>query len=242
MRWTITGSIRMTDARDFAGRTLVGAIMLGAAAAILFLAWPEIDLQVSALFADRSFAFGESLPVRQLRSAFNLLFIAGCVAAAFGLIVTLARRTPLFGWTMIEWFYFAGCLLIGPGLVANFVLKGHWGRARPIQTDAFGGPLTFTPPLILSDQCTSNCSFVAGEASSIFMLFLALAMLVPRHRTALMLSAIVLGCLAGTMRIIAGGHYLSDVVFAGVFMAVTASLLYLAIPRRMLQVRPGAEG
>jgi lipid A 4'-phosphatase len=37
----------------------------------------------------------------------------------------------------------------------------------------------------------------------------------------------VLGSLAGLVRIAQGGHFLSDVVFAGVFMAMTAALLQL---------------
>jgi lipid A 4'-phosphatase len=39
--------------------------------------------------------------------------------------------------------------------------------------------------------------------------------------------SVVLGSLAGLTRIAQGGHFLSDVVFAGVFMALTTACLQL---------------
>jgi hypothetical protein len=56
-------------------------------------------------------------------------------------------------------------IAIGPGLVANVVLKDNWGRARPHQIVEFGGTKRFSSAWALSDQCSKNCSFVSGDAS-----------------------------------------------------------------------------
>lgn len=228
-----------TDPSAFARRVIVAAIAVGVVAGAVFLAAPGIDLAVSGLFADDRFAHGASAPVRAVRSLFNLVFLAGCIAAAAGVIGAFVRGKPLLGWPPRRWVHFAACLAVGPGLVANLLFKGQWGRARPIQAEDFGGELIFTPPLLVSDQCVSNCSFVSGEAASIYMLFFALAFAMPGQRTRLMLAGIVLGSIAGAMRIVAGGHFLSDVIFAGVFMALTAALLQLAVERLPAYVRPG---
>jgi membrane-associated phospholipid phosphatase len=77
--------------------------------------------------------------------------------------------------------------------------------------------------MMVSDQCQTNCSFVAGEAASIFMLFFAIAFLARgRQRKMLLMAGIAAGLAAGMIRVAQGGHFLSDVVFAGVVMALVA--------------------
>ena len=120
------------------------------------------------------------------------------------------------------------CLLTGPLVVANIGLKDHWGRARPRDVIEFGGAKAYTPPFPPSDQCQYNCSFVSGEASSIFITFFAVALLVPVLRREMVLAGVALGALAGLTRIAQGGHFLSDVVFAGIIMAATAGVIRLA--------------
>lgn len=210
-------------------------IAFGIAAAILFIAFPDIDIYVSAFFTDATgkFHYGQALVIRFARESFNLLFAAYCVAAAAGLAGTLFLGRTLFGQGWREWLYLVLCAITGPGLVANLLFKNQWGRARPVQIEHFGGDLTFSPVLFLSDQCERNCSFVSGEASSIYLMFFALAMLLPSRRASLMLSGIVLGSAAGFIRIAAGGHFLGDVIFAGIFMALTTQILHaLLLSRR----------
>jgi dolichol-phosphate mannosyltransferase len=119
------------------------------------------------------------------------------------------------------------------------VFKENMGRARPRDIVEFGGTKTFTPPLVPSRECARNCSFISGEASSIYAAFFALALLIPQYRMGLLISGIAAGTLAGIVRIIQGAHFLSDVLFAGVFMAITVSLLHIAFiglwrdPRRI---------
>ena len=115
--------------------------------------------------------------------------------------------------------------LAGPGLVVNVFLKQHWGRPRPGSTDLFGGNLPFVPAGAWSDACPSNCSFVSGEAASVFWL-LCLVPLWPaasRGKAAIAIAAIA--CLTSGLRVAFGGHYLSDVVLGGLSSLVVFAAL-----------------
>ena len=110
-------------------------------------------------------------------------------------------------------------MALGPGLLANTVFKDHWGRARPAQIEAFGGSHHFTPAPLPAAQCARNCSFVSGHAALGFSL-VAFAFLLPpgrrRHRG--IAAALGFGALVGLVRIAQGGHFLSDVVYAGLLV------------------------
>jgi lipid A 4'-phosphatase len=109
-------------------------------------------------------------------------------------------------------------LALGPGLLANTILKDNWGRPRPIEVTEFGGPLKFLPWWDPRGPCPKNCSFVAGEPSGAFWT-LAPAALTPPHWRALAYgAALIFGAVVGLVRAAGGGHFISDVVFAGVFM------------------------
>jgi lipid A 4'-phosphatase len=116
------------------------------------------------------------------------------------------------------------------------------GRARPDEVTHFGGARTFTPAFVPADQCESNCSFVSGHAAFVFGGF-AVA-LVARRRRATTLLVAVLGGLAGLGRMLQGAHFLSDIVFAGVFMYAVAWLLHRALYRDALHAhaRPRPTG
>lgn len=211
-------------ARGFLGL----ACGVGFAAAFLFVAFPEIDFAVTKPFhvGKQGFLFNFEGPGKDLRTVFRVLFYAAVAVSAAGLLISgLSRRRPL-GLDFPKWLYLVLCFALGPGLTANVILKDNWGRARPFHVIEYGGAQTFTPALMRSDQCADNCSFVSGEAAAIYTLFFALALLATRRRRRLILLGIVGGTLAGVVRIAQGGHFLSDVVFAGVFMALVVRLVH----------------
>jgi lipid A 4'-phosphatase len=214
-------------------------IGLGIVAAVVFLARPEIDLKIAHAFyaADAGFV-GERLGwVRALREAFKVPYFATIALCLVGLVRTWRRRQPWLRLDQSRWLFLATCLAAGPGLVANLVLKDHWGRARPSQIAAFGGAKTFTPPLVIADQCRHNCSFVSGEASSTFVTLYAAAALLPQWSAALVVAGTLGGLATGLVRMAQGAHFLSDVVFAGVFMALTV----LTLRHLMLHDRASAR-
>jgi lipid A 4'-phosphatase len=208
---------------------LLGAMAVGILTGCVAYLYPGIDLQVSTLFyqPERGF-YGQSSPAIALaRSTFYTLYEATCVIAVVGLVITLVRRRTWLGISALRWLFLVLCLGVGPGLVGNLALKDNWGRARPVQTVEFGGQKAFSGPLTPTDQCQRNCSFVAGEATTIFAALFAAAFLFPPYAGRLISAGVVFGSLAGAIRMSQGAHFLTDVIFAGVIMAITVAILNL---------------
>ncbi len=219
------------------GNAFVGiTCIVGLIAAFLFSAFPEIDLAVSQLFyVDQQFLLARPSLGATIRDLLRLLFGLVCVAAVIGFVMKAFFDRKFLKLGMAAWAYVALCAAIGPGIVANLGFKDHWGRARPVHIAEFGGPKQFTPPMLRTDQCARNCAFVSGEASNFYALGFAFAFIFgtsPARRRRLFLAAIAAGSFAGLIRIGGGGHFLSDVVFAGIFMALVArGLAWLILER-----------
>jgi lipid A 4'-phosphatase len=217
----------------FRRRFLIATGALAAVLGIVLVSWPEIDLALSKAMqvcpGARSCApWCESDPgVAILRKAFMAMTVLIAAAVLFGAVRTVVQRGGLVGLAQARWCFLAAMLAIGPGLVANVILKDNWGRARPRQVVEFGGTKQFTPPLVPARECARNCSFVSGEASSAYAPFFAAALLLPQFRLALIAGGTLSGLAAGLIRMSQGGHFLSDVLFAGIFMALTASALHI---------------
>jgi lipid A 4'-phosphatase len=202
------------------------AILLAAA---LFLSWPGLDLVVAGLFYRGHGAF--LLDGNGLATAFHagLPVLMQLAAAAILLLLAwdLYGRRRRRADAIRQAVFLAASFIVGPGLVANTLLKDNWGRPRPSQIAPFGGGGRFAPPLLIGDQCPNNCSFVSGDVAAIFA-FLAFALLLPAGRPRrLGVGAVVLaGAAMGVVRMGQGGHFLSDVVFAGLFTALVVVLLH----------------
>jgi lipid A 4'-phosphatase len=214
-------------------RTSRAALGLAAVAAIVFSAFPQIDLATARLFYDPAKGFPMahqpvvSLTYRGITLLMNIFVPALIVAIAAGFIPRLAslraHRAKLV--------YFLLVLAIGPGLIVNTILKDHWGRARPGHVTEFGGSARFTPALLPSDQCPTNCSFVSGHVAAAFSPA-AVALILPRRRRTWLSIGVAGAALAGFSRMAAGSHFLSDVVFAVVVVWFTAVLLHRLLFRR----------
>lgn len=207
---------------------LKGALYAGLAAFLVFLFVPGLDTTVTSYFyhGDTHFVWGGSF-LQFGRACFNIFFYLTCAATVVGLVIAGRSSEPWLGLRFNKWLFLTLCLIVGPLVVTNIGLKDHWGRARPRDVVEFGGSKAFTPPFPPSTQCAYNCSFVSGEASSIYIVFFAGAFLFKRNSRNMIKLGIILGSLAGLIRIAQGGHFLSDVVFAGIFMALTAACLQL---------------
>lgn len=230
--------VRLWAARLWPVRLWIATIGLGIIAGAVFLAMPEIDLAAARIFYAPETGFvGRRLWVEVFRQAFVVLYFGTVALCLVGLIVVWRKRAQWLGLEKRRWLFLAACLAAGPGLVANLVLKDHWGRARPAQVVAFGGTKRFTPPLAISNQCHRNCSFVSGEASSTYVTFYAAAALFPQWSAALAIAGTVAGLATGLIRMAQGAHFLSDIVLAGVFMALTV----LTLREAMLHGRPRAD-
>ena len=103
-------------------------------------------------------------------------------------------------------------------VIVNLFLKNIWGRARPGDILELGGKEKFTPWFQISDACASNCSFVSGDAAVGFSL---IAFYFLTKRILYFWLSLFFGFGIGLIRIMEGGHFVSDVVMA-------AMILYLS--------------
>lgn len=181
-----------------------------------FELFPALDLKVSALFyANGHFYWASdifSMLIYKLFLYLKYLLIPILLCP----LIWLYRRKLRASYQQRIWrkrlLFLALVLAIGPGFITNIILKDHsFGRPRPIQVSEFGGSDQFSPALHYSGQCHRNCSFVSGHAALAFYL-IALAWILGKRR--LLYAGIALGLLVGLVRIIQGGHFLSDVIFA----------------------------
>lgn len=89
------------------------------------------------------------------------------------------------------------------------------GRARPGDILQLGGKENFTPWFQISDACTSNCSFVSGDASVGFSL---IAFYFLTKRIVYFWASLFFGFGIGLVRIMEGGHFVSDIVMAAILL------------------------
>jgi lipid A 4'-phosphatase len=202
--------------------------------AILFIAFPEIDLRFQAMFYDpEAWRFPlDGHPVALFYDACMRVF-AWLLFGSLGLatLVRLCGRT-LLGLTWQRLGVIWGTLVIGLGLVGHLLLKNEFGRARPKYIIEFGSSADFSPAWIPVSACDSNCSFISGEAGLGYAT-IAFALMVPAPWRRLTLAgAIAFGSLIAMARIVTGSHYLSDVIFAGLLMALFATGLHYYLVER----------
>jgi lipid A 4'-phosphatase len=197
------------------------ALVIAAAVGVIFGVYPRLDIDISALFYNRHTGFFEvnAQPwVNNSRAAarwlITLIFAPACLAIVGKLI--MPRRRMLIGGRAA--LLLVVTMALGPGVITNTILKNHWGRARPIDITEFGGTYRFTAWWNPRGDCPDNCSFVAGEPSGAFWTLAPAALAPPQWRLLAYGGAIAFGAAVGLLRIAAGGHFFTDVVFAGVLM------------------------
>ena len=157
------------------------------------------------------------LPAYLLAGAALLVLLAGFFwARAYPL-----RRSALF---------LVLLLALGPGLLVNTVFKDHWGRPRPRQMQVFGGDRQFHE-VWERGAGKSGRSFPSGHASAAFYLMAPYFVLRTRYRRRAylaLLGGIGYGVFMGVARMVQGGHFPSDVLWAGgVVYLVGLALYYL---------------
>ncbi len=119
-------------------------------------------------------------------------------------------------------------MILGPGLVINTVFKDHWGRPRPFDIVNFGGPEQFRHPWE-KGQSEQGKSFPSGHASvgfSLFSLFFILRKGSHKWATFFLFLGLFYGMLMGLGRMIQGGHFITDVLWAGYLTYLTGMILY----------------
>jgi membrane-associated PAP2 superfamily phosphatase len=208
---------------------LLIALAVAAVAGLIFGLWPALDLELAAPFFDPARGgFWRAFNPPYLRARDTVTWVIALVAlpAVVAPIAKLIRpQRPLLipGRAILLMLI---TLALGPGIVTNLVLKDHWDRPRPIDVAQFGGDEHFRPWWDPRGDCPKNCSFVSGEASGAFWTLAPAAVVPPQWRALAYGAAVAFGTAVGVLRMAAGAHFFSDVVFAGVFTFLVIWLVH----------------
>jgi lipid A 4'-phosphatase len=208
---------------------LLGVIALGGALATLFAIFPLWDLGVAQLFFDPERArFPLSVTyewnlVRQAANWVPFLLLAPAVFVLLRKLVFPDQKMPIAPSVVL---YLIGSFLIGPGVASNLLLKENWGRPRPNGVQQFAGTADFQPWWRPSDACKRNCSFVSGEASEAFWTVAPATLAPPQLRPFALGGAVIFGTAVGSLRVVFGRHFVSDIVFAGLITIAIVFALY----------------
>ncbi len=211
------------------------------AAAVLFTAFPGIDIAVT-----RQFWGGrhDVWPLNDVQWAHDLRWWVGraswlpLVAVGGGMLAGLLRLKVPAGFDLRGFVFLALAYALGPGLLVNTLLKIHWGRARPYAIAEFGGDEVFTPALLPSDA--GGAAFVSGEVSLAAAACAFAWLLAGRWRIAAWAYGLALTAVMSWLRIAQGGHFLSDCVFATLFTLLAAWLAHAIVYRLVPDFR-GAQ-
>jgi lipid A 4'-phosphatase len=151
---------------------------------------------------------------RYVQWLFIVPAVLGLVYGYFKPVSSVSRQRKRLVYVLVA-------ILLGPGLIVHTLFKDQWGRARPRNLIEFGGDKIHTPAFVISDQCERNCSFVSGHAAIAF--FFVVFGFVGRKRW--LWPGLAIGVAGAIGRVIQGGHFFSDVMFAGFFVYFTCWLL-----------------
>lgn len=196
------------------------ALLLCILLSILFVIFPQIDIQISSIFFNHGYFLKQ-----EWMTIVRIIFASAIFWLIVILIFTILWSVLRKKYQMIRSaLYLLLCFSLGPGLLVNVILKDHWGRPRPVQVTQFGGNKTFQKPWVISQQCDTNCSFVAGEPSAAFAFFALLALIKKKKIWQWPVTCLLTlnWLLISYIRIAEGGHFLSDIL-------IGATLTYMVI-------------
>jgi len=211
---------------------LIVTLTIAVVAGVAFGLYPEIDLSIARYFYafedanHNMFAFRIYPPLMLARDVGLWVGAALVAPAVVALIVKLIlpqRKLLISGRAVV---FLISTMVLAPGLLVNVLLKDHWGRPRPIDVMQFGGTDRFVAWWDPRGSCPSNCSFVSGDVAGAFWTIAPAALAPPQWRAIAYGAAIALGTGMAAIRVMAGAHFPSDVIFAGIFTFLVVWTVY----------------
>jgi len=202
---------------------LIIALAIAVVAGLAFGFFPELDLRVARHFHgyidanNNAFAWRIYPPLMAARNVglwTGTILVAPAIAALVVKLIVPRRKMFLSGRAIV---FLIATLALAPGLMVNVVLKDHWGRPRPIDVVEFGGQQQFVPWWSTHGDCPNNCSFVSGDVAGAFWTIAPAALAPPQWRALAYGAALALGTGMAAIRVMAGAHFVSDGIFAGIF-------------------------
>lgn len=219
-------------------------VLLLMASTVLFR-FSNLDIRLQSFFynPETGWAFNSSPVAKFIYHYGNIPALLTAIAAlvVFILGFSKARYLPYRKLSI----FLVLAMVVGPGILVNSILKDNWGRPRPREIKQFGGEQAYEAPLTY-DATSPGKSFPCGHATMGFYFF-AIAFLLRRHRPrasrVVLLIAALWGCTIGYVRMGQGGHFASDVLWAGLLVYLTSFLLYRAMAlHKDVLYTPSASG
>jgi membrane-associated PAP2 superfamily phosphatase len=221
----------------------IPAVVLAAATVVFW--YTKLDLVVVGRFFSGDFAVPEGArwPLKAAQPWITLYDwgqLPAWILGIGGLVVWIVS----FFWKKLErWrdpgLFYVLLLMIGPGILVNWVFKPYWNRPRPRATAPFGGQREFLP--VWQRGLSDGESFPSGHAATGFYL-MAPAFVYYRRRPWLAAAFLLLGLTGGSViglaRIVAGDHFPSDILWSGGIVYYSA--LVLAAPFHFGREKSGA--
>jgi membrane-associated PAP2 superfamily phosphatase len=207
---------------------LIAALVIAAVVGIVFGLYPQLDVEIARAFynpdTDATYTLRMVLvPVRESAMWLIAALAAPAVIALLMKLIAPQRRMLLPGRAVV---FLLVTLALGPGLVVNVILKDHYGRPRPVDVQALGGQKLFVAWWDPRGTCPRNCSFVSGDVSGGFWTLAPAALTPAPWRALAYTTAVAFGSGIAVLRMVFGGHFLTDAVFAGLITFLIIWLTY----------------
>jgi lipid A 4'-phosphatase len=205
------------------------ALALALIVGLLFGIYPELDLQLAALFYDaatKTFPLKFNTLAMIARDAAMWIAWGFALPSIVALVVKLARPDkPLLvpGRTV---FFLLVTMVLAAGILTNLAFKSHWGRPRPIVVTEFNGAQEFVAWWDPRGSCGRNCSFFSGEGATAFWTYAPAALTPPTWRPLAFTAATVFGVVTSGLRMAFGGHFFTDVAAAALVTFIVIWLAY----------------
>jgi lipid A 4'-phosphatase len=216
----------------FAGLVLI--VLAAVIAAVAVSVDPALDVQIAAYLQTPGVkaALASFYPwfdtVRDCNVALSAAFVIVAIGTLLIKLIWPQRRTLISARASL---LIIATFALAPALLVNGILKPHSGRPRPAAVVDLGGTQPFVQWWDFRGECDGNCSFVSGEASGAYALLAPAVLAPPPWRYVAIGAVVVYGTAIGVMRMMVGGHFATDIVFAGVFTALIVWLLHGCIYR-----------
>ncbi len=130
---------------------LICVLAIAVVTGLLFGLYPELDLRVASIFhaVETPDHYGFALryypslvPARDFGLWIPALLVAPAASALLIKLILPWRKLLMPGQAVI---FLIATIILAPGIMANVVLKEHWGRSRPVHVTQFGGNEHFVP-------------------------------------------------------------------------------------------------
>jgi len=207
----------------------IAAIAVLAGASFLFHHFPQVDISTAhALYLGKGqFLLSNNALSHIIDGPVDLFLKFGFLIAAVVYLLLCIIKFKIPPELHQKLFFLFITIACAELLIINFILKNHWGRARPVQLAEFNGPLHahFTPAWDKVHECLSNCSFTSGHAGMAACTALLAVFFPPQWRGPYLVVSLAFVALAGFIRMAHGAHFLSDVTLSPLIVLATAMVV-----------------